>query len=54
VTLSLSGGLTAVIGEPVDLQAKYEALASVLASASMTPGDEIDVTVPEEPTIGSS
>jgi cell division septal protein FtsQ len=54
VTLLLRGGLTAAIGAPVDLGAKYEALASVLASASVTPGDEIDVTVPEEPTIGSS
>jgi cell division protein FtsQ len=54
VTLSLRGGLTAVMGAPVDLQAKYEALASVLAAASVAPGDEIDVTVPEEPTIGSS
>jgi cell division protein FtsQ len=54
VTLSLRGGLKAVMGAPVDLQAKYEALASVLAATSVTPGDEIDVTVPEEPTIGTS
>jgi cell division protein FtsQ len=54
VTLSLEGRLTVVMGAPVDLPAKYEALASVLAAASVTPGDEIDVTVPQEPTIGTS
>ena len=52
MTLSLEGRITAVIGAPVQLQAKYEALASILAEAHVMPGEEIDVTVPQEPTIG--
>ena len=52
VTLGLTGGLTAFIGSPVDLQAKYEALASVLAGAAVHGGDVVDVSVPDEPTVG--
>ena len=52
VTLGLTEGLTAVIGPPVDLEAKYEALASVLAGAPVPSGDVVDVSVPDEPTVG--
>jgi cell division protein FtsQ len=54
VTLDLTGRITAIIGQPVELDAKYEALASLLASAAIEPGDVVDVTVPEEPTVGAS
>ena len=54
VTLGLTGGVTCVIGTPSDLQAKYEALASVLAGAPVASGDVIDVSVPDEPTVGPS
>jgi cell division protein FtsQ len=52
VTLGISGNLSAVIGAPVDLQAKYVALASVLAGAPLKSGDVINVTVPAEPAVG--
>ena len=52
VTLGITGGLTAVIGSPTELEAKYEALASVLAGAPVVSGDVIDVSVPDEPAVG--
>jgi cell division protein FtsQ len=52
VTLGITGGLTAVIGSPTELGAKYEALASVLAGAPVVSGDVIDVSVPDEPAVG--
>ncbi len=54
VTLALTGGLVAVVGSTTMLQAKYEALSSVLAGAPLASGDVIDVSVPEEPTVGPS
>ncbi len=53
VTLGLRGGLTAFVGTPTELQAKYEALASVIAGAPLASGDVVDVSVPDEPTVGS-
>jgi cell division protein FtsQ len=52
VTLGLSGNLSAVIGSPDELQAKYVALASVLAGAPLDSGDVINVSVPAEPAVG--
>lgn len=52
VTLGISGGLSAIIGAPQDLSAKYEALASVLAGAPLSSGDVINVSVPDEPAVG--
>jgi cell division protein FtsQ len=52
VTLGMTGGFTAVIGSPTELEAKYEALASVLAGAPLLEGDVIDVSVPDEPAVG--
>jgi cell division protein FtsQ len=52
VTLGISGGLEAVIGAPDELRAKYIALASVLAGAPLQGGEEIDVSVPQEPAVG--
>ena len=52
VTLAMSGGLSVVIGAPVDLQSKYVALASVLSGAPLSSGEVIDVSVPQEPTVG--
>jgi cell division protein FtsQ len=54
VTLALKDGLVAVFGPPTMLEAKYEALASVLAGATLASGDVIDVSVPDEPTVGPS
>jgi cell division protein FtsQ len=52
VTLGLSGNLSAVIGAADELQAKYVALASVLAGAPLDSGDVINVSVPAEPAVG--
>ncbi len=52
VTLDISGNLSAIIGAPDELQAKYVALASVLAGAPLESGDVINVSVPEEPAVG--
>jgi hypothetical protein len=53
VTLGLSGGLSAELGSAVDLPAKYESLATVLAGAPLEPGEVIDVSDPSEPTVGT-
>jgi cell division protein FtsQ len=54
VSLQLTGGLTAVLGAPVDLSDKYQALASVLSGAALASGDFINVTVPQTPTVAAS
>jgi cell division protein FtsQ len=53
VSLALSGDITAVIGPPVELPAKYEALESMFAGAPLQTGDVVDVTVPDEPTVSA-
>ncbi|HVA03278.1 MAG TPA: FtsQ-type POTRA domain-containing protein [Acidimicrobiales bacterium] len=52
VSLDLGGGVSAVLGSTAGLQAKLTALASVLAGAHVSPPAVIDVTVPDEPTVG--
>jgi len=52
VTLDLGGGVTAVLGGTDGLRAKLEALASVLAAAAPRGPAVIDVTVPDQPTVG--
>jgi cell division protein FtsQ len=51
VSLSLSSPLAVVLGDTSQLRAKYEDVASVLAAATLTAGDVIDVSVPESPTV---
>lgn len=52
VSLDLGGGVSAVLGSTAGLEAKLTALASVLAGAHVSPPAVIDVTVPDEPTVG--
>jgi cell division protein FtsQ len=52
VTLELGGGISAVLGSTDGTQAKLTALASVLAGAHVSGPAVIDVTVPDEPTVG--
>jgi hypothetical protein len=52
VTLDLGRGLRAVLGSTDGTEAKLTALASVLAGAPVSGPAVIDVTVPDEPTIG--
>ncbi len=51
VTLGLSHQVTAVLGSAVDLPAKFESLASLLAGAPPGGPEVIDLTVPEVPTV---
>jgi cell division protein FtsQ len=53
VDLDLGHGITAVLGTTDQLLDKFEALASVLAGASITGPATIDVTVPDEPVVTS-
>jgi len=52
VTLDLGGGVTALLGGTDGLRAKLTALASVLAGAAPRGPAVIDVTVPDQPTVG--
>ncbi len=52
VTLDLGRGISAVLGSTTGLDAKLTAVASVLAGAHVSPPAVIDVTVPDEPTVG--
>ncbi len=52
VTLDLGAGVVVVLGRAVDLTAKFEALASLLAGAPPAGPATIDVTVPSELTVG--
>jgi cell division protein FtsQ len=52
VTLGLSGRLSAVLGSTGALAAKLSSLASVLAGAHVSAPAVINVTIPDEPTVG--
>ena len=51
VSLYLNSGLTVLLGTTVDLTAKYEDVAAIIAHASLTGAKTIDVTVPQSPTV---
>jgi len=52
LSVDLGKGVGAAIGPDVNLGAKLEALASVLAGAPPKGPAWIDVSVPDEPTVG--
>jgi cell division protein FtsQ len=52
VTLGLGKGVSAALGSTQDLAAKLVAVASVLAGVHVRGPAVIDVTVPDEPTVG--
>jgi cell division protein FtsQ len=52
VTLDLGGGVSAVLGPSSALEAKMSSLASVLAGAHVRAPAVINVTIPDEPTVG--
>ena len=52
ISVDLGGGVGAEIGPDANLGAKLEALASVLAGAAPRGPAWIDVSVPDEPTLG--
>ncbi len=52
VTVSLGRGVSAVLGTTAELPAKLTALATVLADAHVSAPAVINVTFPDEPTVG--
>jgi len=52
VTLDLGGGERALLGSTAELPDKLVALASVLSEVRTTGPASIDVTLPDEPTVG--
>jgi cell division protein FtsQ len=51
LSLQLRDGTVALLGSQSELGEKFTALASVLAAAPLAAGDQIDLTVPGEPTV---
>jgi cell division protein FtsQ len=54
VDLTLSSGLTVVLGTVADLHAKYVDVASIIAGAPLHGAKTIDVSVPQAPTVSDS
>ncbi len=54
VSLDLAGGVTAQIGAPSQLRAKFEDIAAILAGAVLPPHAVIDVGVPQSPAVSAS
>ena len=52
VTIDLGRGVSAVLGSSGALEAKMSSLASVLAGAHVSAPAVINVTIPDEPTVG--
>jgi cell division protein FtsQ len=48
VRISLTTPVTFVLGPPIDLKAKFVAIASTIAHVTLRAGDVVDVTVPTE------
>jgi hypothetical protein len=48
VTLKMTTPVSFVLGVPTQLQAKFVAIASVIAHSTLRAGDVVNVTVPEE------
>lgn len=48
VSLKMTTPVTFILGPPTQLQAKFVAIASVIAHSTLGPGDVVDVTVPGE------
>jgi len=51
VTLKLTTPVTVDLGSTAQLRAKYEDVAALLARATLTSGDVLDVSVPESPVV---
>ncbi len=53
VSLGMTTPVLFVVGDATNLHAKFTAIASVLKSSTLTPGDVVNVTVPDELTVTS-
>ena len=51
VALRMTTPVTFVLGPPTQLHAKFVSIASVIAHATLRPGDVVDVTVPGALTV---
>ena len=51
VSLQLTAPVRVDLGRPVELTTKYQDIASVIAGATLHPGDVLDVSVPQASTI---
>ena len=51
VSLGMTTPVLFVVGDASNLTAKFTAIASVLKSTTLTPGDVVNVTVPDELTV---
>lgn len=51
VSLGMTTPVIFVVGDASNLKAKFTAIASVLKSTTLTPGDVVNVTVPDELTV---
>jgi len=51
VTLQLTTPVSVTLGQATELKAKYQVIASVIAGATLHPGDVLDVTVPQASTV---
>lgn len=54
VRLEMTTPVTFVLGPPTDLRAKFVAVASVMAHSTLSPGDVVDVTVPDELSVSGA
>lgn len=48
VSLKMTSPVTFILGPPTDLEAKFVAVASVIAHSTLRAGDVVNVTVPDE------
>ena len=53
VSLGMTTPVLFVVGDSSNITAKFTAIASVLKSSTLTPGDVVNVTVPDELTVTS-
>lgn len=51
VSLTLSTPVSVALGPPSDLQAKFEAVAALLANGTLASGSHLDVSVPSVPEV---
>jgi cell division protein FtsQ len=51
VSLQLNTPVSVILGPATELSAKYQVIASVIAGATLHPGDVLDVTVPQASTV---
>lgn len=54
IRLEMTTPVTFILGPPTNLRAKFVAVASVIAHSTLSPGDVVDVTVPDELSVSGA